>query len=675
MTPTHSATPAATTPIMTASQRVDLPLALGVTSALLAVVWAEPRPADDLYIALAAGREALAGRLGAPDDWSFTTGGHVWVNQNWGSGVLFYVANAAFGEIGLLLAKAALLVAGATFLALACRARGVAWSLAVLTAGAAFAAGRSYIDLRPNLLSVTLTSLLLWIISRADREPRRLWLALPVIVVWANVHGGYVFGLMLLGMWALASLPAARDHRGENLIPLATLVGAVALAGTVNPFGMANLTHSFTVAAALRDPRLAEWVPLFTSDLTAYGTRWEFCLVVALVAVLALLRIIAARRATFPSASAGEALRSARRQLAFDGLAGLLVVAMALRARRFVPLAVLVLAPMLAAQLEWWRRRLAWTPMVRVLALGLLAGALVAAPPLLRRYAAENPVFRNTTTLQRMLDSSTSPAGAAAFLRDNGIRGRAYAAWEWEGFLRWSRTPVQPMIGGRAQQVYDEPTLRAHLGLVDGTLSPRTELGARGVGLAILPMTAAYAAVLNGLVYDDGSTWAFVFCDGRHAVVADTAQPANAALVAGLADGALRYPSATTAALSRAMYLASPSVDGAPGAIRAAAEEAAQSGPSPLSYAILGDLAINDRIPRADLIAFLASERVRLATLESEDGFALARARVAIARVEVALAKQSGRVPDAVASDLDLRTRETRALLERWAYGWDPNVF
>ena len=56
---------------------------------LIAAVWSIPRTVSDLNISLAAGRDVLAGKLNTPDDWSFSTNGNVWINQNWGADVCF----------------------------------------------------------------------------------------------------------------------------------------------------------------------------------------------------------------------------------------------------------------------------------------------------------------------------------------------------------------------------------------------------------------------------------------------------------------------------------------------------------------------------------------------------------------------------------------------------------
>ena len=653
----------------------DLLLCLAVCTLLLALVWAEPRPIDDLFIALAGGRDILAGHLGAPDTWSFTTEGRVWLNQNWGSHLLFYATHAAAGPTGLLVLKALLLTAGTTFLGLAARARGVGWPEALLIAAVAFAASRSYIDLRPSLVGLVLASGLLWILVCAVSRPTWLWLAVALIAIWANAHGSFIFGLGLLALWTLALgvvtprvLPTA----------LGALVAALALAAFANPFGFENLTHPLVVGSSPAWRSIAEWVPLFTSDVTAFGSRWEICALAALFVLLLLARLVTQHRSK-SSATKDLDPRAARGLVFFDAAALAVVAIMALRARRFVPLALIVLAAPLAAQLAWWQRRIGNTWPTRVLAGGLSIAVALAAPPVVRRYRADNPVFAGMTTFERMIDAPTFPYGPSEFLRANGISGRAYAAWEWEGLLRWTEAPVTVLIGGRAQQVYDEATLRLHEDLRAGTVKPRDALAARQVGLAILPLTALYAAPLGGLVYDDESPWTYLYCDGRQVVLADTSHPELAATVAALEAGTLRYASPAVAATSRMMHLASPQAGAELEAIRRAAEEAARTAPTALAYAVIGDVALANRSSSATTRAYLASERQRLATLAADGGqdLALAQARLAVARTEATLVARTVD-PEGVArtrDELALRNHDVRTLLTTWAYGWNPDVF
>lgn len=195
---------------------------LGVLIALLAVltVWTVPRPTGDLYVALAAGRDILDGKLTKLDDWSFSTKGRVWVNQNWGTHLLYYLFYRAFGgeegqktggvpdgqdsgEIGLVVLKLLILLTGATFLVLACHRRGVDWPIALIVAGGVIAAGRSFIDLRPNLTTLMFAPPMLYLLYRASDKPSRSWVVMIIFgLIWANLHGGFFLGLGTMVVWA-----------------------------------------------------------------------------------------------------------------------------------------------------------------------------------------------------------------------------------------------------------------------------------------------------------------------------------------------------------------------------------------------------------------------------------------------------------------------------------------
>lgn len=638
---------------------------------LLALVWAEARPVDDLFIGLAGGRDVVAGHLGAPDDWSYTTEGRVWLNQNWGSHVLFYAMHAAAGPTGLLVLKALLLLAGMGFLAAAARCHGAGWPEALLIAAAAFGASRSYLLLRPSLVGLVLATALLAVLARALTRP--IWLAggVALVAVWANAHGSFVFGLGLLAVWTVAA--ATIDTR-RALFGLAALAAAVALAAFANPFGPANLTHALVVGESEPWRTVAEWLPLYRSDVTT--SRWEICVAAALFMLLLLGRAVAGRR----GGGGSEGDPRIRRGLAlFDAVVIVTVAVMAIRARRFVPLALVVLAPPLAAQLAWWQRRLAAAWPTRALAAALAVGIALAAPPLVRRYASDNPVFKELTVFENMVDAPTIPSGALEFLRANDLHGRIYAAWEQEGFIHWTDPTLQVLIGGRAQQIYDEPILKLHNDIRTGKIEARDALKPFRVGIAVLPMTAPYANALGKLIYSEGSPWVYLYCDGRHVVLVDTSHPDLAATMAAFEAKTLRYPSPAAEATSRMMYAASPHAESDLEVMRAAAREAATASPTALAYAVLGDAALAEKTSQKETRDFLASERERLAALEATAGesLPLAQARLAVARTEAILV---GRTIDPqgvqrTKNELALRVEAVRTLLKTWAYGWDPNVF
>jgi len=196
--------------------------AVGILVLLLAAgtVWMGPRPTGDLYVALAAGRDIVAGKLNALDDWSFNTEGRIWVNQNWGTHMLYYLffkatggtdghltGDLGSGEIGLLTLKILLLLTGSAFLAMACRKRGVDWPIAMITAAGMVIGGKSFIDLRPNLTTLMFAPVMLFLLYRTIDRRRGIWLTMVVFgVIWANLHGGFIFGLAVMGLWGICMI-------------------------------------------------------------------------------------------------------------------------------------------------------------------------------------------------------------------------------------------------------------------------------------------------------------------------------------------------------------------------------------------------------------------------------------------------------------------------------------
>jgi hypothetical protein len=103
----------------------------------------------------------------------------------------------------------------------------------------------------------------LWILMTREAHPGRLW-ALPAIcLIWANVHGSFLFFLPLL---VLAILDSAIGRRSD-LRRLLLVGGASLLATLVNPFGpdVWRYVIELTSNPVIRD-RVTEWVPLTIRD-------------------------------------------------------------------------------------------------------------------------------------------------------------------------------------------------------------------------------------------------------------------------------------------------------------------------------------------------------------------------------------------------------------------------
>ncbi len=141
-----------------------------------------------------------------------------WINQNWLTHLIFYKLASWFGDDGsynyntLVYWKFAIY-----FLAVICiYATGKLMGAGDLlsAAGACFAMviGRTFYDIRPSGYSNLLVpAFILLLALTLYKNYRLIWLLVPLVVFWANVHGGYLYAFIMLvpfvGIHLLLRLP------------------------------------------------------------------------------------------------------------------------------------------------------------------------------------------------------------------------------------------------------------------------------------------------------------------------------------------------------------------------------------------------------------------------------------------------------------------------------------
>lgn len=358
------------------------------------IVWLVPRAVGDLFMTLAGGQDVLEGRLGQPDDWSFMTGGRIWINQAWGSGVLFYLAHSLMGDGGLVAMKALLIVTAAVFLVLASRRLGAGAAASMLVTGALLMASRHFIEIRPNLVGLTSLAVLQFLLYFSIGHRHRIWLAMCWLTVWANLHGSFLFGLGMLGLWTVCIFGALLWKRAPRTdlirqwpVPAAFLA-ALILAVWTSPFGFTNLTQPLTLMFG--DEGKPWPVPAVEMrPILIHGNIWmsgfrEFFFVLGLLGSCFLAWVCYCRAARRPLAGEGDSGRVIA--VLFSAILVVVTACMSFMAWRFIALFLFASIPVLAVALRWLLRnpRLAWPTAVLIpalMGLGLLLEQIV--PPTL----------------------------------------------------------------------------------------------------------------------------------------------------------------------------------------------------------------------------------------------------------------------------------------------------
>ena len=483
---------------------------------LAAAVWAatETVIGSDLWFALAAGRWISAhGSVPSVDVFSYTYGGAPWANQEWLAQVLFYQAFRAFGGDGIVGLKIALVV-GIFLLA-----TWIGWRRsgspvpAVFSAVVAALVCRPFLDIRPQLFTLLGTLALLAVTDAYRRRPRiGPLLALPaLLVVWVDLHYGFIFGLgglgLIAGVEVLKALVPVVDgaltpRQATALAAAAVLAGAVCVA---NPQHVHALTFPFTIldpSSPWKD--VLEWQPVV---LFADGP-----LNPPLFGWLLLAHGLAL----------GTALWVAPRRVDVASVAlAVVTAAMALRARRFVPLFTLVGTPLLAANVAL----VCGVPDLRSrrTALATAALALAGGAAFVVTEVRTFPVTVADGVFAGAIDTSFFPSHAAEFLRRNPLPARLYNLYNWGGYLMWS-VPDRPVfIDGRAHAVYPPAFYRENF-LVHFALPGWVDVLDRwGVDLVLWPGSeAAEGTPLADLVeaLDASIDWTLIYDDGQAAVFA-----------------------------------------------------------------------------------------------------------------------------------------------------------
>ncbi len=447
---------------------------LGAALALLG-----PLVADDVWWHLKAGGLILQERaVPRTDVFSFTAAGRPWVYQSWLSGVVLTLVWQAGGVAGPTLLPT-LLISGSLMIAWAAATRrGVGPGVASILVLAACVQLKPRALTRPYLFSYVLFMLFLLIlrpITGRAASPKRvgafaeedsfLWgdgghlLLLPMLtVLWANLHAGFVSGLLLIGAFGageMVRLWAARDGRpypavllreseGARLRAL-LIAGVLCLAAAVvTPYGPGVLMYPFKLMREVKlVARIQEWRPIAFSK--GFAIFWS-CLILG--------ALIMARSLAF---CAGRArLRNAAGEFVTDALLMGGFALLALRAVRHMEWFLLLVPSVLGYHLDasrWLapkaqegggaaRKR---DGFVYACAASLLAIVCAARPFIISGWPVIGP------------SQLVLPVKACDYIEQKGLWYRPYNSYEWGGYFIWRFWPRNRVfIDGRCDVYGDD---------------------------------------------------------------------------------------------------------------------------------------------------------------------------------------------------------------------------
>jgi hypothetical protein len=364
---------------------------------------------QDTWLAFVDGR--LIARSGLPhvDTLTYWSLGRTWTDQQWGAHLALYELERLGGLRAALLAgiacvTAALLVALVVTRKLGASPRSAAIGMLLPLVGAPWLT-----QVRTQSLALLPFVLLYGLLaSDAHRPGRRVLLVLPLLGVWANLHGSVALASGLTALYGLTLLGSGGRRRVGAVLALGAPVCVLA-----SPYGFALVAY---YRLMLLHPPLADFVREWKPADVEAATALFFLSAFGITALLA---------------------RHHRSVTSFErwALALLLVGALtAVRNAVWFELAAAISFPRLLDAA--WPSGAGPTLGVRRVNLVLGSAATVAAALVVATHAARPPAW---------LDADRSPAAAAAVAAAAGPNGIVIADDEHADWLLWQ----QPSLQGR----------------------------------------------------------------------------------------------------------------------------------------------------------------------------------------------------------------------------------
>ncbi|MBL8055766.1 MAG: hypothetical protein JNK29_03665 [Anaerolineales bacterium] len=439
------------------------------------------------------------GAIPQTDPFSFTRQGVPWRIPGWLAQAPLYVLFERFGYGGLNLVTAGLVTLTFALVYPACTGHPL---LRAFTLVLAAAASGIYWSARPQIVSLVLAAAFALILYQYRwRRVNRLWLLPPLMAVWANVHGGFAIGFILIGLTlagqVLAALGAWRRYRPREEAPgaplfidftptaaadlpnrqsflwLSAILAACVLAVALNPAGAEMLTYPFKTVGigALRD-FIQEWQSPNFHNVETQPFLWLLL-------------------ATFVAVAF-----SGRRPDATDVVLVLGLAYLGFLAGRNMPLLAVVAPPLLTrhadALVAVVRQRLrpvpapdgppageappaADFPALNWLLLLVLAGGAAL------KVAAVLPAEVNERELARF-----TPLAAARFIQQTHPPGPLFNSYNFGAYLTWALYPDYPVYVDGRTDLYDDAFLREYLDVALGRPGYAAAFDRAGIRLVLI---------------------------------------------------------------------------------------------------------------------------------------------------------------------------------------------
>jgi hypothetical protein len=420
--------------------------------AVLLDAMAKTQADPDLWGYLAFGRLFWeSGAFPYHDVFSYVPTLPLWVYHEWLTGVLFSPIYQALGGAGLQLLKYALGLATLAMVYLTARERGgtfvsaalVLWLIQLFPV-------IGFAPVRAQVFTYCFFATSVYLLERARIRQRwgGLWLLVPLEVLWCNLHGGFVAGLGVMGLYALGEGLSRR-----RFWPYLRVMLAAGLVTLINPYGWEYWRYLWA-ALSMPRPEITEWASLWGAYQKGQIGNFELGYTLGIVGFAGLLAVRARWRELSPILSL------------------CLVLYLGLKHLRHLTFFLLLVGAYMPALLTTCLKALPPSRTPRPARLWTAVTVLLALTALLpaSKFLSKHPLRLETSHLPTpgSRPGQYYPVGAVAYLESHHLWGKLLTEFGWGEYLIWNLYPrCRVALDGRYETVYPQGVAKEYFDFIN----------------------------------------------------------------------------------------------------------------------------------------------------------------------------------------------------------------
>jgi hypothetical protein len=239
----------------------------------------------DAWLALATGREIAAHGLPHTDTLAVVTRGHVWTDQQWLGQLFIYENEHLFGLKSALVVQALVTAAAFGLCARYALRRGASPAATLVCSIAGFGVGATFFTLRPQMFSILGFAIAIVMLGEDVRKPsNKIWWVLPMLAIWANLHGVVIVGAAVVGLRAAFDVAHGALEKKIRRITRGVVLGVLAAATPFATPYARELPRYLHEIGRLQDP--VRQLPIFEWNRVEFPSDWPFFTIFAAMLVL-----------------------------------------------------------------------------------------------------------------------------------------------------------------------------------------------------------------------------------------------------------------------------------------------------------------------------------------------------------------------------------------------------